>query len=134
MITSCKDCEVPCCATGPGPHKNLAPEEYLENFGDVAAYNTKCIALTAEGSCNLWGTADFPQACRVYVCQTRSYTKEELLKIDKVIDRECPSCSSRWLLRNFSGKDYEDICEVCGYQSRWIQKVLSEGKLKFIKK
>ena len=131
MISSCSDCEVPCCQTGPGPHKNLPPDDYLENFGDAEAYNTKCIALTADGGCNLWGTPDFPHACRVYVCQTRSYTKDELEKIDEVIDRECPNCKSPWMVGKFISKDYHDSCEICGYLGKWKKEVVSRGKRKW---
>jgi len=130
MISSCKECEVPCCQTGPGPHKNITPEDYLENFGDIASYNTKCMALTAEGACNLWGTPDLPMACRVYVCQSKSYSKEELIKIDEVFDRECPTCGCEWVRGTYQGKIYHDICEVCGYTGKWTKEVVSRGRKK----
>jgi len=130
MIKSCEECEVPCCQTGPGPHQNVAPEDYLENFGDHASYNTKCIALTAEGACNLWGTSDLPMACRVYVCQSKSYTKLELEQIDEVFERECPNCGSEWLRGRFEGKNYIDICEMCGYEASWNKETISKGKRK----
>ena len=89
MINSCKDCKSVCCKTGPGPYDALPPREYLDNFGDISAYNTKCMALSNEGGCNLWGTPQFPIECRVYVCQTRSFTKKELSDIEHVFEREC---------------------------------------------
>lgn len=84
MITSCQDCKTNCCKIGPGPYRKLSPVDYLENFGTISAYNTKCTALKDDGTCNLWGTSKFPDECRTYVCQVRSFTKNELAAIRKV--------------------------------------------------
>jgi len=134
MISSCSECTVSCCQTGPGPHKSLPPDEYLENFGDSAAYNTKCIAFVPGVGCNLWGTPEFPQACRVYVCQTRSYTPQELKRISDVIDRECPSCGCEWLIGSYIGKEYHDSCEVCGHVTHWKRDTVTKGSKKWHKK
>jgi len=134
MITSCQECGVPCCQTGPGPYKNISPEDYLENFGDHSSYNTKCIALTEEGKCNLWGTTDLPMACRVYVCQTKQYSKIELQHIDEVFERECPTCGCEWLRGKFQGKEYIDTCEICGYVGKWSRELINRGKQKRKKK
>ena len=119
MIKTCEECPNSCCKTGPGPYKNVSPEDYLENFATVEAYNTKCIAFTSEGKCNLWNTPDLPQECRTYICQTRSYTKKELEIIDDIFERECPNCGCSWLIGSWQNKIYFDTCEICGYQVAW---------------
>jgi len=134
MISTCKECTTPCCQAGPGPHKNLSPEDYLAIFATAESYNTKCIGLTAEGKCNLWGTPDLPVECRNFVCQTRQYSKEELSKIDDVIERDCPTCGCEWMLGTYIGKSYHDICEVCGYTGKWSKELVSRGKRKWNKK
>lgn len=128
MISSCEDCKDSCCRTGPGPYKKLAPEDYLENFGDIASYNTKCTALR-NGQCTLWGTADLPVSCRIYVCQTKTYTAQELEIIDSVSEEECPNCGSEWLRKNFQLECCYDTCEVCGYLRKWVKEVVFKGNV-----
>ena len=86
MIDSCKDCKSICCKTGPGPFEELEPEDYLDNFGTTDSYNTKCSALDKDDKCELWGTSDFPLECRTYVCQNRSFSKEELDTLNKLVE------------------------------------------------
>jgi hypothetical protein len=115
MISSCKDCKSICCKTGPGPHKPLMPDEYLENFGTTDAYNTKCVALKDDGLCSLWGSAKFPMECRTYVCQSRTFKPAELKKIDTVYDRECSNCDAEWqYLVNHKDGSWAQECPVCG--------------------
>jgi hypothetical protein len=108
---------------GPGPHKILPPEEYLENFGTSDAYNTKCVAFSDEGKCNLWGTAEFPLACRTHVCNVKIFTKKELDDIERVDeDRECPKCETPWMLGKWGDRkktEWVDTCENCGHTHMW---------------
>ena len=124
MIKSCKECKTPCCQCGPGPYKLMTPESYLESFGEVSAYNTKCMALDEKGQCRLWGTKDLPTECRTYVCQTRRYSKKELEVIDAVDDsRECPCCDMSYMLVTVesNGEDWRETCERCGYTFVWVK-------------
>ena len=125
LYNSCADCRQKCCKTGPGPYKVLEPEDYLENFGDTAAYNTKCKHLTASGRCSVWKTADFPAACRVYVCQSRRYTKEELRDINCIValdegydDYGCLDCKAQYVLYR---SPFEVECEICGCKWTWAR-------------
>ena len=135
MINSCEKCTTPCCRTGPGPYRNVSPEEYLENFSTSEAYNTKCIGLTDDGKCNLWLTPDLPIECRNYICQTRSYSAEELKKIDEVQDdRTCPNCKCNWMLGFWEGSFYYDTCEVCGYTIKWQRILERRGRRNWSKR
>jgi len=127
MISSCKDCTNTCCKVGPGPYHSVRPEEYLEDFGEAAAYNTKCLALSNDNTCTLWGTPQFPHECRVYVCQNRSYTKEEIEDIDKVEEWECSECESAWMYVD-NEPDGSNIytCPSCGYVAKWSKEVIKE--------
>lgn len=86
MINSCVECKSKCCQTGTGPHKLVSPEEYLDNFGYASAYNMKCKHFV-NGKCNIWGTKHLPVDCRIYVCQTRLFNKNEL-EIIKNIEKK----------------------------------------------
>lgn len=121
MIKSCKNCKNKCCQTGPGPHVEVESEEYLENFGTAEAYNTKCVELTDCGKCNAWGTNSLPSACRVYVCQNREYSDDELETINHVTEQEdfpCPNCGSVVYLY-FEEKEDLCECEACRYKWYW---------------
>lgn len=129
LVTSCKDCKTVCCKTGPGPHRKKTPEEYLENFGTVEAYNTKCMALGEDNLCTLWGTPDFPVECRTYICQSRYFSHEELKTINQVDeDFECTNCGMQWVLGKFVGSDWIHECENCGMKVRWKKKIEKRGK------
>ena len=127
MIKSCKKCTTPCCVTGPGPYAYVSPEEYIENFSLIEGYNTRCSALTETGKCSLWGTKHLPQECRVYICQTRSFSKDELKVINNVFERTCPKCECVWMLGSQHEGLYVDKCEVCGFERIWDETVVYEG-------
>lgn len=122
LVSSCEDCKQKCCQFGPGPYKILAPEKFLENYNYADAYNTKCAALTSDGRCSVWGTEDFPIACRVHVCTNRSFTEEELKKIDQVNhERECDECDASYVLTYYDEKikAWVDECESCSNKIGW---------------
>jgi len=119
MIRTCKSCKNVCCKTGPGRYRLVDPATYLENFGTSEAYNTKCMALDHKDRCRLWGTKDFPQECRTYVCQSRSYSLAELAKIESVEDRKCPQCGCEWMLYAEVDSKIIESCEACGHAGIW---------------
>ena len=126
MIRTCKSCKSKCCEHGPGPYKLVAPEVYLENFGTAEAYNTKCIAMSSKGHCKLWKTKEFPQECRTYVCQSRTFSKLELKKILAVVEHDCPKCGCSWMLytKKPDGSMVKEHCEACGHKALWVYKKL----------
>ena len=85
MIDSCNDCKVKCCSVGPGPYDIVSPEIFLYHFGEHDVYNKKCSAFVS-GKCIRWGTDLLPYECRVYVCSSRSFTKDELKAIANKTD------------------------------------------------
>ena len=121
LVDSCSECQQVCCKTGPGPYKILSPEDYLENYNLTEAYNTKCAALTSRGRCSVWGTKDFPIACRVHVCTNRKFTKEELWKIEQVEDRACSNCGASYVLLYHDKKlgHWIEECENCRHNFGW---------------
>ena len=140
MIKSCLECTNKCCFVGPGPYEALPAEEYLENFGTTESYNTKCESLGDDGLCKLWGTPDFPQECRTYVCQTREYSEAEMRHIDAFDEeRECDMCGSNLIYcKEVAEKDIEEInindkwtfvCEACGHEEEWTLTKRKEGKI-----
>lgn len=128
LVNSCMECKAVCCQHGPGPHKPLSPEDYLENFSTPEAYNTKCMALSEDGKCTLWGTPDFPHVCRTHVCNQKIFTKKELSEIESVDDRECPNCNCEWTKMIDKGSTVKWVCEICDYEIEWKSKVLKRGK------
>lgn len=135
LINSCLECKTVCCKHGPGPHLPLEPETYLENFGEPEAYNTKCIALTDDNECSLWGTPSLPVECRQYVCHVKNYTEEELDTIDDIVERECPNCGCKWqILTAQKGNDWVEECEVCGHRLKWKGIIEKRGKRKLKKR
>ena len=122
MIKSCKDCSGVCCKTGPGPHEAIPPHDYLGSFGGTYVYNKKCDRLSDDNKCGLWGTKDFPEECRVYVCQNRQFTKRELHLIDNVVNIECENCGCEWGIGEYKddGDIYVNSCEVCGWKNTWL--------------
>jgi len=134
MIKSCEECNMPCCKTGPGPYASFSPEVYLENYATVESYNTKCIALSSDHKCNLWGTPDLPMECRNYICQTRQYSKSELEIIADVNDRECPNCGCSWTIGSLQKNIFIDKCEICGYSAIWTKSDVASGNTKFANK
>ena len=128
MINNCADCKQKCCQTGPGPHKLLSPEDYLENFNTVESYNTKCAALDNNGNCSVWGTNDFPIECRTHVCTNRSFTERELSDIENVFDRECSNCNASYVLMLENDGRFTEYCENCGHAFDWVKQVIQKGK------
>lgn len=129
LVKSCFDCKAVCCKHGPGPHRSLPPEEYLENFGTEDAYNTKCMALSEDGKCTIWGTKDFPHVCRVHVCNQKIFTPQELKEISQVDDEyECPNCEVSWTRGYDKDGTFIRECEICGHKTEWKGKVVSRGK------
>lgn len=132
MINSCSECTSICCKHGPGPHVPLSPQEYLENFGTTDAYNTKCMALTDENKCSLWGTPSLPTECRTYVCQSKLFTKEQIKRINDVEERKCLNCGSEWTLMYETTKgNWINECEVCDFKINWKGTSIKKGKRKF---
>ena len=86
LVSSCSDCKTKCCKFGPGPYKRLPPHEFLENYGSIDGYNTRCNKLTNSGKCKLWGTPVLPIECRIFVCQNKKFTKKELKSISDIVD------------------------------------------------
>ena len=85
MIDSCAECKTNCCKIGPGPYRIVSPREYVERFGDLPSYNTECAALDSKSErCTLWGTPEFPEECKTYICHVRSFSKSELSEIRRV--------------------------------------------------
>jgi hypothetical protein len=122
MIKSCADCKTRCCKTGPGPYTKLSAQDYLEVFGETEGYNTRCENLSNSGKCRVWGTKDFPVECRIYVCQTRSYSAKEINAIKKITDEEvCISCRTPWVI-DHGRNNYE--CENCG--SEWNRSMIKK--------
>ena len=123
LVKSCSECKQICCKHGPGPYKLLTPEAYLENYNTTDAYNTQCAALTKDGRCSVWGTADFPIECRTHVCTNRIFTSIELSTIDCVDERVCEQCGASYTLLFEGANDNEYIveCESCGYEYKWIK-------------
>lgn len=121
MVKNCASCKTKCCKTGPGPYRSLPAKKYLERFGDAGAYNTKCENLK-KGKCSVWKTPDFPVECFIYVCQTRTYTKDELKKIESVDSWDsCPRCKTDYHLTKWIKKDkkYKLECPSCEYEWEW---------------
>lgn len=88
MIKSCSECKTPCCRVGPGPYVAKPFPEYYENSAIYKGYNTKCEWFDEETSkCTVWGTKKLPVECKIYVCTSREYSKEELQKIKRITDR-----------------------------------------------
>jgi len=87
MIKSCKDCETPCCRTGPGPWDSQTHQTYLDNFNTTAGYNTECEHYCQNRGCTVWGTAKFPLVCRTFICNVRQFSEDEINEIDR-IERE----------------------------------------------
>ena len=84
MINTCDKCKSICCRTGPGPYVKLTPRKYINRFGDIDAYNTQCMYLV-KNKCIVWNTSKQPFDCKVYVCQSRAYSKAELDRIKELL-------------------------------------------------
>lgn len=120
MIKSCSDCTNVCCRTGAGPYKLLSPNDYLENFGTSESYNTQCAALDKNNKCSIWGTKEFPTECRTHVCSNRSFTRKELLAMDRVDhERDCSKCGASYILSYIKNNQWRYECENCGYKYAW---------------
>ncbi len=79
VVNSCEDCKSKCCASGPGPYKPLRFEDWYETSISSEGYNTKCENfLTTSGRCMVWGTAQLPIACLLYVCGNKKLSKKKL--------------------------------------------------------
>jgi len=86
MINNCKDCENKCCSAGPGPYTLVDPEVFLLNYGEHENYNKKCRHFIND-KCDLWGIPRMPLECRIYVCQSRSFSIDELDEIKSLSGR-----------------------------------------------
>jgi len=82
VIKSCQECKTKCCKTGPGPYRRVLKYKYLKNFESHKNYNVACASFDLKTEkCSLWGTHLLPLDCRVYVCHSREYSKQELFDI-----------------------------------------------------
>ena len=85
MITSCDECgENNCCKFGVGAHEVLAVDLFIKKYGTPRVYNTQCEGLE-DGKCKYWGTDKLPMICKTWVCSVRTYTREEIKKINKLL-------------------------------------------------
>lgn len=93
MISSCSDCKTKCCRSGPGPYNKVSVEDWvLRKVEGSKRYNTACEHFNTDTEeCEVWETA-LPLQCAVYVCGVRTYTGEELEKIDELLDE-----NKRWM-------------------------------------
>ena len=84
MISSCAECTTKCCRSGPGPYKTVSVDDWLSHKPKGSErYNTKCEHFNEErGICNIWENA--PIVCKVFVCAIRTYSKQELKRIDRL--------------------------------------------------
>jgi len=135
LVKSCSDCPYNCCKIGPGPHKVLAPEEYLCGWSNPDGYNTKCEGLTKDGKCKYWGTNRLPIECRTHVCNNKIFTKAELEVIAGISTEQapCDNCGALYLLgksngRNGAGRIWWWECEVCGFKLEWTKTARKFGK------
>jgi len=51
-----------------------------------------------------------------------------LTKIDEVYERDCPCCGSAWMRGFYKENFFYDICEICGYEVKWVKDIISKGK------
>lgn len=87
MIDNCGDCKTKCCRSGPGPYRIVPPKAWLFKLQGSQKYNSMCANFDPEkGICKAWNTGDIPIVCKTYVCGLRTYSKEELEKIDYLLE------------------------------------------------
>jgi len=123
MIDSCQQCTTNCCQHGPGPHKIVKMQTYLDNFEDPKGYNQRCEHLGNDGKCGIWNTPKLPEECRTFVCHIRKFSKKELKRISQVHDYDCPECGRKWSVR-LGGKYFRQMCEACGAEWRWKMEMI----------
>lgn len=86
MISSCNECTTKCCRSGPGPYKKISVHQWLYQAQGSNKYNKACEHYDEMlGLCKEWNTGNAPILCKTYVCGIRTYTKEELRDIDKLL-------------------------------------------------
>lgn len=89
MFSSCQECTLKCCKVGPGPWTPKPFEIFYEEAPTYKGYNTMCEKWDKEtGNCTVWDKPEeLPFECKIFVCQNRTYTKEELSKIKGIVKR-----------------------------------------------
>ena len=88
MISSCAECTTKCCRSGPGPYKAVSMSDWLSAKQTGSdRYNTKCEHFKEDtGMCGIWPNT--PLICKTYVCGVRTFTRAELRRIDKLLEKK----------------------------------------------
>lgn len=119
---TCAECPANCCTFGTG-ERVLKVSKFLEGYMTTDSVNTCCENLTPQHTCKLWGTPKLPVECRVHVCHNRSFSKDEVIRIDSVDpDKTCTYCGAQWVLTSYKGGVFKEMCEICGDEYTWTVK------------